>query len=58
MFEIIWPEKRVVSDATIKGWYYDLRADGDVEAVDHDNIEAMALELAEQGYITLARRIS
>ncbi len=57
-FEIIWPERRWVSAATIDGWFSDAVANGDLSeefATDVTNTEDKARELDSLGHITLGR---
>ncbi len=55
-FEIIWPNRRWVSEDQIKMWYSDAMGNGDI---DDDGIlndpEEMARELHNIGTITLGR---
>lgn len=54
MFEIIWPEKRWVSEDQIKTWYFDAVENGEANAGLND-VEEMARELSSIGHITLGR---
>ncbi len=55
-FEIIWPDRRWVSEDQIKMWYSDAMVNGDAEdETIFDDVEAMARELHNIGTITLGR---
>ena len=55
MFEIIWPERRFVSEDKIRVWYSDAVANGEAEETDLTEVEEMARELSSIGHITLGR---
>lgn len=55
-FEILWPDRRWVSENQIKIWYSDALANGDAEdETIFEDTEAMARELHDIGIITLGR---
>ena len=55
-FEIIWPERRWVSEDRIKMWYSDAMVNGDAEdETIFDDTETMARKLHDIGTITLGR---
>jgi hypothetical protein len=54
-FEIVWPERRFVSEDQIRTWYSDAVANGDAEETDLLDPEEMARELSSIGAITLGR---
>jgi len=55
MFQIIWPERRWVSEDQIKMWYTDAVANGEAEETQLNDVEEMARELSSIGHITLGR---
>jgi hypothetical protein len=55
-WHILWPEIRTVSDETIRGWYRDAVANGEVERTELTETEEMARELSIAGVITLGRK--
>jgi hypothetical protein len=55
-FEIIWPDRRWVSEDQIKMWYLDAMDNGDIDDEGiFDDAEEMAKELHNIGTITLGR---
>ena len=58
LFEIIWPERRVVDQEQIRTWYADAIYNGEVR-LDENGIakttEGMAHALSDAGLITLGR---
>lgn len=54
-WEIIWPERRFVSESQIRTWYSDAVANGEAEETDLRDPEEMARELSSIGIITLGR---
>lgn len=56
MFSIIYPEKKIITNDTIKLWYLDALANGDTEEIiKNDDYLSMAYELQCIGHITLNR---
>lgn len=53
-FVIIWPERRSVTEKTIRDWYSDAVADGDAVA-DLSDIYDIIDELQSIGYVTFER---
>ena len=57
-FLIIWPERRRVSAAIMRGWFDDAVANGDVEPITEDSVEAdvaRAKSLDDAGLLTLGK---
>lgn len=52
-FRILWPENRAVSAETMRGWYADAVANGEVERTDCTDVRDMARELHMAGAVTL-----
>lgn len=52
-FRILWPENRAVSADTMRGWYADAVANGEVERTDCTDVRDMARELHMAGAFTL-----
>ena len=51
-FQILWPDRRVVSSETIAGWYADAVVNGDV-AEGYTTPDEMAAALHDAGLIIL-----
>lgn len=54
-FLIIWPERRYVSEDTIRTWYADMVADDEAENPNLTDSYDMAKELENIGRITMGR---
>ncbi len=54
-FELIYPERRFVSEQQIRTWYSDAVANGEAEETNLRDPEEMARELQSIGHITLGR---
>jgi hypothetical protein len=57
MIHIIWPEDRIVSDETIRGWFADAVEDKWVapDRLGTKTVEGMAAVLQDIGFITIAK---
>jgi hypothetical protein len=54
-YEIVWPERRIVSAYQIRDWYLDAVGNGNVEKTKLTDIEDMAEEMHSAGLIMLGR---
>jgi len=56
LFHLVYPEKRIVGEETIRVWYSDAHANGEVEGYDDepDTME-MAAALEDAGLITVSK---
>lgn len=52
-YQIIWPERRMISERQIRVWYSDAVANGDAEETNLTHPDEMAKELENIGIITL-----
>lgn len=52
-YQIIWPERRMISERQIRVWYSDAVANGDAEEISLTDPYDMAKELENIGIITL-----
>lgn len=53
---IVWPERRTVSEETVRGWYFDAVANKEVEDLgEHPTLEQVVAALDDAGLITSAK---
>jgi hypothetical protein len=59
MFELLWPERRIVGEGRIETWYADAIANGEISIADGRAKTAydMAMALQNAGSITVGRAI-